>query len=288
MKFSIIIPTYQRPEALQCCLESLLKLDYPDWELLLVNDGGETALDEALIKELPFHLINSPHAGPAAARNRGAEAATGEILVFTDDDCRVESDWLWQFCRGFEQKSVDALGGDWLNPFPDDAGAVTWHLYMTFLREILRDTAGQPLLLLSNNVAYKREVFEALSGFDERFPLAAAEDLDLGYRLIAAGYKQDFHPDAKVWHEHQIGMRAFLRQQYRYGRGAYYFQQKSYALELPPSKRGSFHWLLAQYLWAKRAPVASWLLLGLTPFVHRLGKWQEAQGRRSTHLPESS
>ena len=288
MKFSIIIPTYQRPKALQRCLESFLSLDYPDWELLLVNDGGEILLDEVLSSQLPFRLINSPHAGPAAARNRGAEAATGEILVFTDDDCRVESDWLWQFRRGFEQKSVDALAGDWLNPFPDDVGAVTWHLYMNFLRETLRDKAGQALLLLSNNVAYKREVFEALSGFDESFPLAAAEDLDLGYRLIAAGYKQDFQLAAKVWHEHQIGMRAFLRQQYRYGRGAFYFQQKSYALELPPAKRGEFHWRLANYLRANRAPLASWLLLGLTPFVHRLGKWQESQGQRSIHLRESS
>jgi GT2 family glycosyltransferase len=296
MKFSVIIPSYQRPKALAACLEAFLHLDYPsgEWELIVVNDGASNSFDAIspnLASQLPLTLLSlSTNQGPAAARNKGASIAKGDYLAFTDDDCLVEKDWLRAFEEGFQATQADALGGDWLNPYPREAGAVTWQLYMSFLREELRDKAGNPLLLLSNNAAYKREVFAALGGFDASFSLAAAEDLDLSHRLVAAFYHQDFCLRAKVWHEHQSSALNFIKQQWRYGRGASYFAEKQYDLDLPKKKRGAFHRHLAKYLWQAKAPFMAWCLLGITPFVHRLGKCYEEGKRKSSvhHQGESA
>ena len=98
-RFSIIIPTKDRPEALFHCLESFTRLDYPDWELIVVNDGGAESfanLPERLLEILPITLVDQEASGPAAARNYGASLASGDYLAFTDDDCRVEPDWLLQ------------------------------------------------------------------------------------------------------------------------------------------------------------------------------------------------
>jgi glycosyltransferase involved in cell wall biosynthesis len=95
MQFSVVIPTRNRPQALAACLASFARLDYPAgaWEIIVVNDGGDgsllTAVPSHLHHLLPLKLIDAPHAGPAAARNRGAAAATFDHLAFTDDDCCV-------------------------------------------------------------------------------------------------------------------------------------------------------------------------------------------------------
>lgn len=229
MKFSVIIPTRNRPQALVDCLHSFTTLDYPAgaWELIVVNDGGEQllAVSNQLQTRLTLQLVTIAAAGPAAARNAGARLASGDYLAFTDDDCRVSPDWLQQFARGFAQTGLDALGGQTLNPQAGRVGASASQFLVDFLYDYMQDQSGNGLLLVSNNVAYRREAFAAVGGFDESFPLAAAEDMEISYRLVQRGYRQAYYPPAKVWHHHRLSAWGHLRQQFRYGRGAYFFEQ---------------------------------------------------------------
>jgi GT2 family glycosyltransferase len=239
LRFSVIVPTFNRPAALAACLESLAQLDYPAgaWELIVVNDGGEnsfTAVTDRLKTVLPLQLITGDHKGPAAARNTGAQRAQGEYLAFTDDDCRVTPDWLRAFATGFADGRWHALGGQTLSPFLQNRAERAWQHLTNFLNIFMQDDAGNALLLISNNVAYRRETFARLGGFNETFPLAAAEDMELSYRLLAAGHRQCIWPEAKVWHYHHLSAWGHVRQQFRYGRGGYYFNR---ALMENPSPR---------------------------------------------------
>ena len=274
MRFSVVIPTYNRPEPLRRCLEGFTRLDHPSWELLVVNDGGKTSfagVDDALRARLPLTTIDAPHAGPAAARNVGARAARGEFLAFTDDDCIPEPDWLKQLERGFAQEHAAALGGAAINPYPESIPAVTWELYLDFLREYFQDTAGNGLMLPSNNLAYRRDAFWSINGFDETFPLAAAEDVDLAYRAVGAGLRQRYFDDARVWHHHRSTPRGYLRQQFRYGRGSFDLRRRRYSVQAIPRRPGEFYWRLAQFLRRRRAPLGVWALVSLTPLAHRAG-----------------
>jgi glycosyltransferase involved in cell wall biosynthesis len=96
---SVVVPTHERPEALAACLESLAELDYPRdrFETVVVDDGGRTPLEPVVDRfreRLDVKLVRRARAGPAAARNAGAEHAGGDLLLFTDDDCRPREDWL--------------------------------------------------------------------------------------------------------------------------------------------------------------------------------------------------
>lgn len=283
-RFSVIIPTYRRPEPLRRCLEGFLRLEHPSWELIVVNDGGDTSFDlvgDDLRAPLPLTLLDAEHRGPAAARNTGARAARGEFLAFTDDDCLPEPDWLQQMERGFAGRDVVALGGSCLNPYPDSVAAITWQVYLDFLREYFRDAHGNALMQPTNNVVYRRRAFWEVDGFDESFPLAAGEDLDLSYRIVAAGHRQDYHDDARVWHYHRSTARGYLRQQYRYGRGTHDLNKRSYGIAWKPRRRGEFYAALARYLLRVKAPAGVWVLCGLTPLAHRWGIVSQAWKERS-------
>ena len=280
MKFSVIIPTWNRPNELVHCLESFIDLDYSHdaWELIVVNDGGNDSFTEVtaeLKQSLPLRLLTINHAGPATARNEGARIAHGGYLAFTDDDCRVTPEWLSRFAQGFAQEDMAALGGHSMTPFVDDPAARAWQHLTNFLYEYMRDIHGNALLLLSNNVAYRRSVFESLGGFDESFPLAAAEDMEMSYRLLAHGYRQIYYPEAKVWHYHRLTPWRLIAQQFRYGRGGYYFRQA--LRRFPASREIRFHsrkpfsLSLVESLWRAPLPLSIWFLVCIARLAYLCG-----------------
>lgn len=246
--FSVVIPTRNRPQQLAACLQSFCNLDYPRgmWEIIVVNDGGTkslTAVSPDLLRTLPLRIVEAPHRGPAAARNTGVRTAVNSYLAFTDDDCRVTPDWLRQLAAGFEATGADGLGGYAVNPIPQNEGmaASTW--LVEFLYQHFRDAGGDALVLVSNNVAYRRQAFEAVGGFDEQFPLAAAEDMDLSRRMRDAGWRQRYWPAARVIHDHQLSRWGHVQQQFRYGRGGRIFLEKrraSHARIADDGRRGFY------------------------------------------------
>ena len=303
IRFSVIIPTLNRPDRLAACLQSFFELEYPDtdWELILVNDGGEhsfSAITADMFNQLPLTLIDIEHGGPAKARNAGEKIARGEFVVFTDDDCRVDKNWLRAFEKGFADSTFEALGGKILNPYPDNIPAETWSRYMDYLRnELMRDKDNNLLLLISNNAAYRRTIFEKLGGFDETFPYAAAEDSELGIRLAGAGYHQVYWPDAIIWHDHKNTYGGYLRQQFRYGQGNYYFQMilenkdDFHAIERQKYSFWSSMLKLMTFAEKMESPLNMKLLLLATPFAFKAGTMWETlriQLQRSAAAPSAT
>lgn len=288
--FSVIIPTRNRPAALAACLTSFCQLDYPAgaWELIVVNDGGEdsfTAVSPTLKQSLPLKIINVPQAGPAAARNKGAAAAQFGHLAFTDDDCRITPDWLHQFDTGFDQTDCDALGGRWRNPQPGELAMRAANFLIEFMVDYMQDAAQNRLMLVSNNVAYRRSVFLEIGGFDETFPLAAGEDMEIGFRLAALGHRLGYWPQAQVWHDHNLSSWGHVQQQFRYGRGGHYFLQ---AIEkqaqngriIQPSSARNFYLALADSVRNEDEPWSFTALVAIAQAAYRFGQFYQRQACR--------
>lgn len=121
--FSIVIPTYQRPQQLAVCLQALTRLDYPRnrFEVIVVDDGGGISLDESVAPfraALNITLLRAPHAGPANARNVGAANAKGDFLGFIADDCAPAADWLDTLAARYATRPDCAIGGSITNCTP--------------------------------------------------------------------------------------------------------------------------------------------------------------------------
>ncbi len=221
---TVIIPTKNRPEMLSACVQSLARQDYPRgrWNAVVVNDGGaepSRELVESIGGSSPFTWVTVPARGPAAARNRGARDSGADLLAFLDDDCRAEPNWLREMAGGLAATPCQACMGRTLNLFPDNRPAKAYQFFMEFYRDYARLPNGDLYLVMSNNAVYRREAFAALGGFHEGFALPGAEDLELSHRMAARGFRQGYLPQAVVRHANCRTARAYLRQQYQYGRG---------------------------------------------------------------------
>ena len=219
--FSVIVPTYRRPERLAACLRALAALDYPRdrFEVVVVDDGGGATL-EGTPPALDVTLLTQPHAGPAAARNTGAARARGDYLAFTDDDCAPEAGWL----RGLAEHAVPGadqlMGGYTVNALAENPYSAATQLLLDYLYEWQAGHAGDDGFFASNNLAAPAARFRERGGFDTGFPLAAGEDRELCYRWVRAGGHLVYAPRAIVRHAHHLTLRTFWRQHVNYGRGA--------------------------------------------------------------------
>ncbi len=231
--FSIIIPTFERPRQLACCLDALASQQYPreNYEVIVINDGGQTALQPIVAQfqdKMALKLIKQQNAGPAAARNAGAALATGRLLAFIDDDCVAPHDWLANLARRFAVEPNYAIGGQTINALPDNLYATASQILIAYLYSyyhLNQAQATQPPFFASNNLALPAEGFNAIGGFDTRFPLAAGEDRDLCERWQYAGYRVRYAQEVLVSHFHDLTLRTFIQQHFHYGRGNFRFQQ---------------------------------------------------------------
>lgn len=214
--FTVIIPTYSRPAALRRCLAAVTRLDYPAYDVIVVDDGSppESAVDTVVAEWPTVHYIRQENAGPAAARNRGADRATGDYLAFLDDDCVPHSGWLTQFARQFRQTPAHLLGGYTENGLVDNPYASASQHLIDYLY------ASDMPFFTTNNMACPRREFMTIGGFNTRFQLAAGEDREFCARWLAHGHELSYVPAARVSHYHTMTLRDFWRQNWQYGRGA--------------------------------------------------------------------
>ncbi len=214
---SVIVCTYRGSATLVACLESVAKLDYLEFETLVVNDGDDRRVAEIVESYESVRHISTPHIGLGAARNLGASEARGEIFIYLDDDCIVEADWLkwivWQFAT---DASLGCAGGPNLAPHPQSATQA----------QIAAAPGGPCHVLLDDrhaehlpgcNLAVRRDVFEKVGGFDPIFR-TAGDDVDFCWRVLATGKRLGFHSAAFVWHYRRFTWQAYFRQQIGYGR----------------------------------------------------------------------
>ena len=223
---TIVVPSYDRPEALRACLTALAAQDDPDREVVVVDDGSPEPLAPICEAFEGVRCVRQANAGPAAARNRGARQATGAFLAFTDDDCRPRPDWLSKLRLAWGEDEARMVGGRVVNGLPRNPYACASQGLCEYLYDYYRAEGGEAPFFTTNNCGVSRDGFHRLGGFDESFPLAAAEDRELGLRWRGRGGSLIYAPDAVVDHHHPLTLRRFMRQHANYGRGAWHLHNK--------------------------------------------------------------
>jgi GT2 family glycosyltransferase len=282
--FSVVVPTYRRPERLADCLRSLEKLDYPRdrFEVVVVDDGSGAPPDPGRVS-IDVTVITQAHAGPATARNTGAARARGDHLAFTDDDCQAEPDWLRELAAGLDGTPDLAVGGRTVNALPDNPYASATQLLVDYLSEWTR-ASGRAAFFASNNLAVPTELFRARGGFDTGFPLAAGEDREFCDRWVRLGGRLSYAPRAVIRHGHHLTFPGYWRQHVNYGRGAlrYHRRRAPSTSAQPPATPLSFYLrLVASPLTRARGSRRFSLtaLLALAQIATVMGYWQERLAR---------
>ena len=212
---SVLVCTYNGGHVIEHCFQALLKLEYPNYEVIVVSDGS-TDGTVALAQAYGFRVIAQENQGLAAARNRALEAATGQIVAYIDDDAYPDPHWLTYLAHGFLTTRHAGMGGP--NVAPEGDGMVA---------DCVTDAPGGPnVVLLSDteaehipgcNMAFRKECLEAVGGFDPQFRIAG-DDVDLCWRLQERGWTLGYSPAAMVWHRRRNSVQAYWRQQWNYGR----------------------------------------------------------------------
>ena len=270
-KISVVVATYNAARTLGDCLESLRQLRYPDYEVIVVNDGS-TDGSEPIIDRYPFRAITTPNQGVSAARNEGLRAATGEIVAYIDSDARADPDWLSYLAATFLESDVVGVGGP--NRVP---GEDTW-----IAKCVYRSPGGPTEVMLDDqsaehipgcNMAFRKWALEEIGGFDPIFT-KAADDVDICWRLLDRGYRIGFGPSAVVWHHRRPSVGAYWRQQVGYGRSEVLLERKH------PNKFNAW----GHTFWAGRiyAPYPFFRLFGRPLIYH--GLWGSA-GFQSMYDP---
>ncbi|TLZ45438.1 MAG: glycosyltransferase [Methanobacteriota archaeon] len=214
-KISVVVCTYNGASTIRDTLEGLRSVDYPDFEVILVNDGSTDATPQ-IASEYPFRIIHEPNEGLSRARNTGIDAATGEIIAFIDDDAYPDPHWLRYLALSFLDANCVAVGGPNLAP-PSDG----WRA------DAVSNAPGGPnAVLLSDttaehipgcNMAFRKDALVAIGGFDPRFRVAG-DDVDLCWRLRDRGGVIAYAPAAVVWHHRRSSIRRYWKQQVGYGK----------------------------------------------------------------------
>jgi glycosyltransferase involved in cell wall biosynthesis len=236
---SVVICTRDRTDLLKGALESLLALDYPNREIIVVDNAPSTNRTAEYVARLPVRYVKEERPGLDWARNRGIAEARHEIIAFTDDDARPDRGWLRAIAAGFADPEVMAVSGlvaaAELETLPQQQfelvyGGMLQHINRRKIRG--SELSTQELLWSSQygvgaNMAFRASIFEALGDFDVALdvgtPSRGAGDIEMFHRILANGYSTFYDASAFVWHLHRRSAEALSRQLQDNGRsfGAY-------------------------------------------------------------------
>ncbi len=213
---TVVICAYNAEATLDECLRHTCALNYPELEVLVVDDGSTDGTAEIAACHPRARLLRIPHVGLAAARNAGLEAATGELVAYLDSDAYPSPEWPYYLALGMDSPAVGGVGGPNVPPGNAAPGA----------HRVASAPGGPVHVLLSDdraehvpgcNMAFWKEVLVEAGGFDPVFT-SAGDDVDVCWRVADRGWDIAFHPVAQVWHHRRSGLRPYLRQQLGYGR----------------------------------------------------------------------
>jgi GT2 family glycosyltransferase len=221
---SVVVCSFNGERWMRGCLEALSALDYPAYEVIVVDDGSTDAT-AAIAGEFDWvRLISTENEGLSQARNVGLDASRGEIVAYVDDDAWPEPSWLTHLVRALVSSPHAAVGGPNIAP-PDDGLAA----------DCVANAPGGPVhVLLSDgeaehipgcNMAFRAAALRAVGAFDPTFRVAG-DDVDVCWRLHERGETIGFAPAAVVWHHRRPSLRGFLRQQFQYGKAEALLERK--------------------------------------------------------------
>lgn len=220
MKYSLIIPVYNRPDEVDELLASLQSQTAKDWEVIIVEDGSANDCQSVVKKytSLPVQYYTKPNSGPGDTRNYGAQYAKGEYLIFLDSDIIVPEKYIESIDTFLAVTEVDAFGGpDRAHAsFTDMQKAINYSMTSFFTTGGIR--GGKKKLdkfyPRSFNMGIRKTVFETLNGFRK---MRFGEDVDFSLRIVEAGYTTALIPNAFVYHKRRTDLRKFFRQVYNSG-----------------------------------------------------------------------
>jgi GT2 family glycosyltransferase len=212
---SIIVCSYNGAKTLAACLDSLGRIDYPNYEVILVDDGSTDDTPEIAARFPAVRYVYQTNHGLSHARNHGAAIAKGEIFAYTDSDCMADPDWLYYLLSTLLSGKYAGVGGPnvsppaqhWVQACVAAAPGGPSHVLLT-------DTIAEHIP--GCNMAWYRWAFESVGGFDPEYH-AAGDDVDFCWRVQQAGHAIAFSPTAIVWHYRRFTLRAFRKQQEGYG-----------------------------------------------------------------------
>ena len=215
-RISVIVCTRNGAPTLRPCLDALSQQSYPNYEVLVIDDGSTDATVQITQSFPNVRCISQKPAGLSVARNLGAQEASGEILAYTDDDCIPHSDWLLRLSLAYDEGEWVAAGGPNIPPPP-----------RTPMEALVASAPGAPTHVLIQdeeaehlpgcNLSVRKSALLSIGGFHPDFT-TAGDDVDICWRLREAGGKLRFIPGAMVWHHRRFTARAYLRQQIGYGK----------------------------------------------------------------------
>lgn len=220
---SVVVCTHNGGKTLRGCLEGIRRLEYPTFEIIVVDDGS-TDNSAAIAEEFSVRVLRIPNGGLSNARNVGWQAARGEIVAYLDDDASPDPHWLQYLASSFAQNDYAGIGGPnvawpgdgWLAQCVDQSPGNPTHVLLTD-----REAEHLP----GCNMAFRRTSLVAVGGFDSQFRIAG-DDVDLCWRLHEQGWKLAFHPGAMVWHHRRGTLGSYWRQQFNYGKAEAMLEKK--------------------------------------------------------------
>ncbi|ATV29007.1 glycosyl transferase family 2 [Prevotella intermedia] len=221
MKYSIIVPVFNRPDEVDELLSSLLNQTFTNFEVLIVEDGSQKPCDEVCNKyadRLDLHYFMKPNSGPGQSRNYGAERAKGEYLLILDSDVVLPKGYLNAIEEELKREPADAFGGPDAahESFTDTQKAISYSMTSFFTTGGIR--GGKKKLdkfyPRSFNMGIRRDVYMELKGFSK---MRFGEDIDFSIRIFKAGKRCRLFPEAWVWHKRRTDFRKFYRQVYNSG-----------------------------------------------------------------------
>ena len=221
MKYSFIIPVYNRPNEVDELLQSLKTQTFKDFEVVVVEDGSNIPCENVVCSyssDLNVHYYNKPNSGPGQTRNYGVERAQGEYVLILDSDVVLPPGYLQAVDDELQQKPCDAFGG------PDRAHkdftpmqkAINYAMTSFFTTGGIRGGKKKmdKFYPRSFNMGVRREVYEALQGFSK---MRFGEDIDFSTRIFKGGYKCRLFPEAWVWHKRRTDLKKFFKQVHNSG-----------------------------------------------------------------------
>lgn len=214
-RVSVVVASYNGAPTLETCLNSLKQLNYPEYEVILVDDGSTDSTPRIATDRPHVRYIFQENKGLSVARNTGIAAATGEIVAFTDSDCRADEDWLFYLVSDLLNGDFAGVGGHNFLP-PEDSWVAA---------AVMVSPGGPAHVMLNDreaehipgcNMAFYKWALEEIAGFDPIYR-KAGDDVDVCWRLQQCGHRIGFSPAGFVWHYRRSTVKAYLKQQAGYG-----------------------------------------------------------------------
>jgi GT2 family glycosyltransferase len=212
---SVVVCTHNGARTIRETLDGLRRLEYPNYEVIVVDDGSTDDTARVVAEYADVRLIRTANRGLSAARNTGLAAAAGEIVAYIDDDAWPDEHWLMYLADAFARGDHAAVGGPNIAPPGDGLVAEC----------VSRAPGGPTHVLLTDrvaehipgcNMAFRAERLRAVGGFDEQFRIAG-DDVDVCWRLQERGWTLGYTAAAMVWHHRRPSVGRFWRQQFHYG-----------------------------------------------------------------------